>query len=55
MNGQHPSGPLDDPEYLRRESGSLRKIIATLSDPEIKKELAAHSSNLAQRAEAIFR
>ena len=47
--------PLDDPAYLRDESRRLRQIIATLSDPEIKRELAAHSLYLAQRAEAIER
>ena len=51
-----PAGdPLDDPAYLRAESERLRKIIAQLADPEIKKELAAHSLQLAQRAEAIAR
>jgi len=47
--------PLDDPEYLRNKSRRFRKIISELSDPEIKKELASHSFNLAQRAEAVGR
>ena len=55
MNAQHPSDPLDDSEYLRGESRRLRKVIETLSDPKVKKELATHSLNLAQRAEAISR
>jgi hypothetical protein len=55
MNRNYPSDPIDDPEYLRRESGRILKIIETLSDPDIKKELASHSVYLAQRAEAITR
>ena len=50
-----PPDPLDNPEYLRSESHRLKRIVATLSDPDIKKELAAHSLYLAQRAEAISR
>jgi hypothetical protein len=53
MNGHYPSDPLDDPEYLRRESRRLGKIIEGLSDLEIKRELADYSLTLAQRAEAI--
>jgi hypothetical protein len=49
------SSPLDDPAYLRRESRRLHRIIKVLSDPEVKKGLAAHSFYLAQRAEAIDR
>lgn len=55
MSAGHSPDPLDDPEYLRCESRRLRRIIASLSDPEIRKELAAHSLYLAQRAEAIAR
>jgi chaperonin cofactor prefoldin len=55
MNAQHPSDPLDDPEYLRGESRRFRKVVETLSNPNVKKELASHSLNLAQRAEAISR
>jgi hypothetical protein len=55
MNSELPPDPLDHPEYLRNESGRLRRIIKTLSDPSIKKELATHSLYLAQRAEAIDR
>ncbi len=45
--------PLDDPEYLRRESKRICEMTEALSDPDIKKELAAHSFYLAQPAEAI--
>jgi len=45
--------PLEDPQYFRGESHRLQKIIRVLSDSEVKKELAAHSLYLAQRAEAI--
>jgi hypothetical protein len=55
MKTAHSGDPLDDPRYLRAESQRLREIIATLGDPEIKKELATHSLYLAQRAEAIAR
>jgi hypothetical protein len=55
MSEEPPPDPLDNPEYLRSESHRLKKIIASLSDPEIRKELAAHSLYLAQRAEAIGR
>ena len=55
MSEEPPSDPLDNPEYLRSKSHRLKKIIATLSDPEIKTELASHSLYLAQRAEAISR
>ena len=55
MRGAPPPDPLEDPQYLRAESHRLQKIIRVLSDPEVKKELAAHSLYLAQRAEAISR
>jgi hypothetical protein len=55
MRGAPPPDPLEDPQYLRGESHRLQKIIRVLSDPEVKKELAAHSLYLAQRAEAISR
>jgi hypothetical protein len=56
MHGARPDpDPLDDPEYLRGESRQLQKVIRVLSDPEVKKQLAAHSLYLAQRAEAISR
>ena len=55
MHGPIPPDPLDDPEYLRAESRRLQKIIRVLSDPEVRKDLAAHCLYLAQRAEAISR
>ena len=55
MNGNPPSDPLDNPEYLRSESSQLRSVIETLTNPEVKRELASHAFYLAQRAEAISR
>ncbi len=57
MNRGPPNNrdPLDDPEYLRGETRRLIKIAQTISDLEIKRELAALSFQLAQRAEAIAR
>ena len=55
MKGHNPPDPLDDPEYLRSETRYLHNLIRALSDPDMKKELAAHSFHLAQRAEAISR
>jgi hypothetical protein len=55
MNAGHAPDPLDNPEYLRKEAHRVHKIIRALSDPEIKKELAAYSFYLAQRAEALSR
>jgi hypothetical protein len=53
MNAKYPSDPLDDLDYLRDKTRRIHEIICTLSDPEVKKELAAHSLLLAQRAESI--
>jgi hypothetical protein len=55
MNAGHAPDPLDNPEYLRKEAHRVHKIIRALSDPDIKKELAAYSFYLAQRAEALSR
>lgn len=55
MSKESPRDPLDSPEYLRSESHRLKKVIESLSDPDIRKELASHSLYLAQRAEAISR
>lgn len=55
MNADHAPNPLDHPQYLRNETRRIRQIIQTLTDPDQKKELAARSFDLAQRAEAISR
>ncbi len=55
MSAEKPSDPLDDPGYLRETSRRLRKIMQTLEDPKTRKELAAYSLQLAQRAETIAR
>lgn len=55
MPGHSRNNPLADPAYLRRESRRLHRIIKILTDPEIRKALAAHAFHLAQQAEAIGR
>jgi hypothetical protein len=47
--------PLDSPEYLRGQSRRLGAILRDLSDPDVKRELAAYSFQLAQRAKSLAR
>jgi phage-related minor tail protein len=51
--GQRGRRAMKSAEELRAESRRLREAVKTLSDPQLKKELAARALDLAHRAEAI--
>lgn len=55
MGEENRDDPFDDPLYLRRLSRRLRQAIQMISDPELRKDLAVLSLQLAQRAEYIAR
>src|SRR5208337_1994722 len=51
--GQRGRRAMKSVEELRAESRRLRETVKTLSDSQLKKELAARALDLAHRAEAI--
>jgi hypothetical protein len=51
--GQRGRRAMKSAEELRAESRRLRETVKTLSDSQLKKELAARALDLAHRAEAI--
>ena len=51
--GQRGRRAMKSAEELRAESRRLRETVKTLSDPQLKKELATRALDLAHRAEAI--